>query len=570
MASKIDSSYDRLNTVKTPSGSFLFYDVFRKNDIIVCIGPYYATKNVNALNIEVEGETVEPVFVPDNQCHTCIYTFNIPSSCLEKQAINFTLVNDGARYDLELVKGPEKTYLCSVSALMKNEHSVIEEWIKHHLSFGVQHIYLYDNNSRDRDQLDKLIAPYESSITLIYWDFPYHAYIPERHPLLLDSHYYCQIPQLNHANWKYGYQSTWILNLDLDEFLTSERFTNVIDFANCILSPCANDSAGIHIRYGWFGSYGVGRDKFPLLDNYIKRHKDYSNNIYCSGKVFCNTKNTLFREVHNTPGTPSFPLRIVEPSLMRANHYKLSNDTQDYSDVLDFSILNLKYKQDFKVSKFISFDDWNTERLKFSDFILCKIEENTDPFSALFLLARFIDLSINLSRKLIVNYKFKDIIVNDNCQCVSREEFDQLAKDHPRNIAGSIGSSVQNKDFVSRFFSPGNEITQHLERFKNIVNEKKIKVHGLYLDFNTITEEKIKKINSYMGKLESSDNWLLVCSYNDEKAKTLPFENKVMYGIFDPETLTFVLSNCEQVICYNDQCIVTLASQVLKENSVYV
>jgi hypothetical protein len=63
-----------------------------------------------------------------------------------------------------------KKYNLSVCALFKNEAPYLKEWITYHQIIGVDHFYLYNNESFD--QYLKILAPFvnEGTVTLIDWN----------------------------------------------------------------------------------------------------------------------------------------------------------------------------------------------------------------------------------------------------------------------------------------------------------------------------------------------------------------------------------------------------------------
>ncbi len=62
-----------------------------------------------------------------------------------------------------------KGYL-SVCAIYKNEARYLAEWIEFHLLAGVEHFFLYDNNSTD-DHRD-VLAPYVRAGLVSVTDWP--------------------------------------------------------------------------------------------------------------------------------------------------------------------------------------------------------------------------------------------------------------------------------------------------------------------------------------------------------------------------------------------------------------
>lgn len=94
------------------------------------------------------------------------------------------------------------TYYLTISAIMKNEGPYLREWLEFHRLVGVEHFYIYDNNSTDnsREILDSYIN--QGLVTYTPW--------PD-HPGQLKAYMHCLS---HHKN-----DTFWIAFIDLDEFI---------------------------------------------------------------------------------------------------------------------------------------------------------------------------------------------------------------------------------------------------------------------------------------------------------------------------------------------------------------
>lgn len=92
-------------------------------------------------------------------------------------------------------------YLC-VAACLKNEAAYIEEWLEYHLLMGVEHFYLYDNESGDH--LSEKLQPYilQGLVTLTTWKGKGQQRAIYRHALRT-----CRAT------------ARWLAFIDIDEFL---------------------------------------------------------------------------------------------------------------------------------------------------------------------------------------------------------------------------------------------------------------------------------------------------------------------------------------------------------------
>lgn len=90
----------------------------------------------------------------------------------------------------------------AIVACLRNEARYVEEWIAYHTVVGVEHFFLYENNSEDdiRHVLKRYIA--HGLVTLI--DFPIGG---------------AQVPAYRHALHCFSASTTWLAAIDLDEFI---------------------------------------------------------------------------------------------------------------------------------------------------------------------------------------------------------------------------------------------------------------------------------------------------------------------------------------------------------------
>ena len=109
-------------------------------------------------------------------------------------------------------KYEKKTYGVSICAIFKNESQYLKEWIEYHLLIGVDHFYLYNNNSEDN--YIEVLADYikKGSVTLIDW--PYNQ---------AQMQAYCDCIE------KYKSDSNWIGFIDIDEFVVPRKQNSIYD-----------------------------------------------------------------------------------------------------------------------------------------------------------------------------------------------------------------------------------------------------------------------------------------------------------------------------------------------------
>lgn len=159
-----------------------------------------------------------------------------------------------------------KQYNVSVCAIFKNEAPYLHEWIEFNHLVGIDHFYLYNNNSTDNYY--SILAPYIDSglVTLIDW--------PNNQQ---------QMEAYKDGIKRFSSQTKWIGFIDIDEFIVPKSTDNIYDF----LKAFEKNRGAVKIYWKLFGSSGhIDRDTKGLVV------EDFTTcwPKYCDvGKCFYNT-----------------------------------------------------------------------------------------------------------------------------------------------------------------------------------------------------------------------------------------------------------------------------------------
>ena len=144
----------------------------------------------------------------------------------------------------------------SVVAVMKDELRNLPEWLDFHRRVGVEHFYLYDNNSTDgtwgyfKDEEFEDVSYFKTDMDM------------------------CQMACYYNALTAYRDQSKWMAFIDLDEFL----FSPSEDLKECLKD--FEQFPGIAVNEVFFGSNGhETRPPGGVLLNYTKREKEINKHI---------------------------------------------------------------------------------------------------------------------------------------------------------------------------------------------------------------------------------------------------------------------------------------------------
>ena len=104
---------------------------------------------------------------------------------------------------------------------VKNESPYIEEWLEYHSRIGVDKFYIYDNDSDDRSELQKILAPWIDQKIVEYVEFPGSI---------------AQIPSYMDALEKHRFDCRYMGFIDADEFIVPKQNRELLDVINEIFN----------------------------------------------------------------------------------------------------------------------------------------------------------------------------------------------------------------------------------------------------------------------------------------------------------------------------------------------
>jgi len=167
---------------------------------------------------------------------------------------------------------PKDAYELSIAAIIKNERNIIE-WLEYHLMVGVEHFYIYDNESTDG--LKEKLEPYIERGVVTY------IYFPGK---------YQQHPASRHAFKNFKYETKWLAIIDGDEYIVPVKEGWTLPQVIKEIEKNWNEQT---FKYAWFlGSiginwrdYGTSGHKTPvdglIIENYLYRAEDdYFQNVH--------------------------------------------------------------------------------------------------------------------------------------------------------------------------------------------------------------------------------------------------------------------------------------------------
>ena len=159
----------------------------------------------------------------------------------------------------------EKKYNVAICAIFKNEGPYLKEWLEFNHLIGIEHFFMYNNNSEDNYL--ELLNPYISKglVTLVQW-----------------PHNQKQMEAYKDCIEKYSSETKWLGFIDIDEFIIPKSTDNIYDF----LKQFENFGA-VNIYWKLFGSSGkIDRN----LKSLVTQDFTVCWPKYCDiGKCFYNT-----------------------------------------------------------------------------------------------------------------------------------------------------------------------------------------------------------------------------------------------------------------------------------------
>ena len=158
-------------------------------------------------------------------------------------------------------------YYCSLCLITRDENEYLEEWLRWHISQGVEHFYIYDHGSKQpvREQVDGLGEEIAGKVTVIDWS---------------GSHRDAQPDAYNDCLARFRGESRWIGFIDTDEQIEVKTGQTLPQFLKGY-----EEYAGVLAVWVTFGACGQVK-KLPglLRERFtVPNHSCKWND--CAGKV---------------------------------------------------------------------------------------------------------------------------------------------------------------------------------------------------------------------------------------------------------------------------------------------
>lgn len=234
----------------------------------------------------------------------------------------------------------EYKYFLSILTAVRDENEYLEEWINYHVeNLGVEHFYIYDNESVDsvQEYLESINYKYLDKVTVISWETSAHT----------------QQDTCNDWLQNYGSETKWFICMDVDEFIKIKEGQDktLIEFLN------ENSSySSIKCKWKHFTANGrVEKTPEPVMERFTTETdwNDWRN----GGKYFAQSNRissfiSYVPQVRLNMETLDFNSQIIT-DFYQLNHY-FTKSYEEYLEKIHRGSVNpgfmRKYQEFFEIN----------------------------------------------------------------------------------------------------------------------------------------------------------------------------------------------------------------------------
>ena len=146
-------------------------------------------------------------------------------------------------------------YDLAVVAIMKNEAPYVKEWLDYHIAAGVDHFYIYDNDSPDN--FKEVLQPYINAGIVTYEFYPGTSR---------------QIEAYTEAFKTYRFFCRYMAFIDADEFIFPQTDKSISEVVDEIFADKPN-AGGLCINWMMYGSNNLETADYSkgVLERFTRR-----------------------------------------------------------------------------------------------------------------------------------------------------------------------------------------------------------------------------------------------------------------------------------------------------------
>ena len=157
---------------------------------------------------------------------------------------------------------------------IKNEARYINEWLDYHYRIGVDKFYVYNNDSDDTDELEKILEPWIENQIVNYEKY---------HGIKAQNFVY------NLAIKNYRFDCRYMAFIDADEFIFVKTGQTLLEYLNEFFSTAVN-IGGLTVNWKIFGSNGLEKYSPELVTERFIRCADDKHIIDDQVKIIANPR----------------------------------------------------------------------------------------------------------------------------------------------------------------------------------------------------------------------------------------------------------------------------------------
>lgn len=165
-----------------------------------------------------------------------------------------------------------KKYELCICAIFQNEAPYLKEWIDYHKKVGVNHFYLYNNNSID--DYKEILRPYveEGYVELIEWPSKQQENDWEHFSFSIQTNAYTD------AIHRSTNKTKWLAIIDIDEFIIPMKDKTIFE----ALENNFKNASGVCVNWQCYGTSNIFLKSNESILKYLlyKLPKDHPKNLY--------------------------------------------------------------------------------------------------------------------------------------------------------------------------------------------------------------------------------------------------------------------------------------------------
>lgn len=179
-----------------------------------------------------------------------------------------------------------KKYYSAICLIIRDENEYLQEWIRHHLKLGFDHIYIYDHNCKipiEHTIGTKLKSYEREKIKIINWN---------------GSHKHAQDEAYQDCLNNYRDEAEWIAFIDTDEFVVLHKDNSINDFLKRY-----EEVGGIYMNWIMYNANNqVKKKNEPVMERFTQTCADFQQ----YGKLIINSDRVTKMYIHEAAYKPGF------------------------------------------------------------------------------------------------------------------------------------------------------------------------------------------------------------------------------------------------------------------------